>query len=355
MAAQVQDVELTLQLGQDDDKLHDAAKDVLQRLLPEWSEFDKSDIKVSKISGGITNVLLKLSPPEGSDLAAVALRVFGDRTEDLIDRQRELRVLLQLNAAGFGAPVVGTFGNGRVETFIPYRPLTEDEMAQPKLSADIARRLAQLHAVNVEGQDEGEVFGLTRQWLRDAKDLKFKTDEQKQRFQQFDLAEMDAEVRSVEEACSGLQSPIVCSHNDLLCGNILVPVDEEALDAAGLPQQAMQFIDFEYCSHMHRGFDWGNHFNEYAGLEADYSKYPDKQQTAHFLHAYLTESTCTTPSEEDVDAAAVEAHAFALASHQFWGTWALYQVADWLHAPNNSASECLRMFWCDEQSKLHAM
>lgn len=60
--------------------------------------------------------------------------------------------------------VVGTFGNGRVETFIPYRPLTEDEMAQPKLSADIARRLAQLHAVNVEGQDEGEVFGLTRQW-----------------------------------------------------------------------------------------------------------------------------------------------------------------------------------------------
>lgn len=46
MAAQVQDVELTLQLGQDDDKLHDAAKDVLQRLLPEWSEFDKSDIKV---------------------------------------------------------------------------------------------------------------------------------------------------------------------------------------------------------------------------------------------------------------------------------------------------------------------
>lgn len=39
----------------------------------------------------------------------------------------------------------------------------------------------------------------------------------------------------------------------------------------------------------------GNHFNEYAGLEADYSKYPDKQQTAHFLHAYLTESTCTTP------------------------------------------------------------
>lgn len=46
MAAQVQDVDLTLQLGQPDDKLHNAAKDVLQRLLPEWSEVDKSNIKV---------------------------------------------------------------------------------------------------------------------------------------------------------------------------------------------------------------------------------------------------------------------------------------------------------------------
>ena len=53
-------------------------------------------------------MLLKLVPPEGSDVCAVALRVFGDRTEDLIDRQRELRVLLQLNAAGFSAPVSAT-------------------------------------------------------------------------------------------------------------------------------------------------------------------------------------------------------------------------------------------------------
>ncbi len=50
-------------------------------------------------------MLLKLCPPEGSDVPDVALRVFGDRTEDLIDRERELRILLQLNAAGFGATV----------------------------------------------------------------------------------------------------------------------------------------------------------------------------------------------------------------------------------------------------------
>jgi thiamine kinase-like enzyme len=62
-------------------------------------------LQVCKISGGITNVLLKLSPPEGSQQSAVAMRVFGDKTEDLIDRTRELRILRILNANGFGAPV----------------------------------------------------------------------------------------------------------------------------------------------------------------------------------------------------------------------------------------------------------
>ena len=58
------------------------------------------------MSGGITNVLLKLAPPKGAEhIGAVALRVFGDNTEVLIDRQLELEELLQLNAAGFGAPV----------------------------------------------------------------------------------------------------------------------------------------------------------------------------------------------------------------------------------------------------------
>lgn len=46
MVAAVQDVDVELQLGTTDEKLHGAAKDVLQRLLPEWRRFDQSDIKV---------------------------------------------------------------------------------------------------------------------------------------------------------------------------------------------------------------------------------------------------------------------------------------------------------------------
>ena len=62
-------------------------------------------IQVTKVSGGITNVLLKLQPADCHQLEPVLFRIFGDKTDLLIDREQEARVILQLNAAGFGAQV----------------------------------------------------------------------------------------------------------------------------------------------------------------------------------------------------------------------------------------------------------
>ena len=57
------------------------------------------------MSGGITNVLLKLQPTDCCQLEPVLFRIFGDKTDLLIDREQEARVILQLNTAGFGAQV----------------------------------------------------------------------------------------------------------------------------------------------------------------------------------------------------------------------------------------------------------
>jgi len=35
--------------------------------------------------------------------APVVVRIFGDKSEIYIDRQREIKILLRLNEAGFGA------------------------------------------------------------------------------------------------------------------------------------------------------------------------------------------------------------------------------------------------------------
>jgi ethanolamine kinase len=60
-----------------------------------------------------------------------------------------------------------------------------------------------------------------------------------------------------------LNAPVVFAHNDLLSGNFMLNDEEEKL----------YLIDFEYGSYNYRGFDIGNHFNEYAGYDCDYSLY----------------------------------------------------------------------------------
>jgi len=56
---------------------------------------------------------------------------------------------------------------------------------------------------------------------------------------------------------------------------------------------SMQFIDFEYSGFAYRGYDLGNHFAEYAGFECNYSNYPDRDQGALFVRAYLNEGAST--------------------------------------------------------------
>ncbi len=50
-------------------------------------------------------MLVKVIPSPDTGLEPVAVKVFGDKTELIIDREVERHVLVELNAAGFGAKV----------------------------------------------------------------------------------------------------------------------------------------------------------------------------------------------------------------------------------------------------------
>jgi hypothetical protein len=122
------------------------------------------------------------------------VRVFGANTEIFIDRARELQarprrrtrtrtlsperltsapkqVLLQLNAQGFGAPVVGTFANGRIEAWLHARPLEPSELAEDALSRRIARLLRRFHGAAVDGDATPTLWTLLREWLAMASTL----------------------------------------------------------------------------------------------------------------------------------------------------------------------------------------
>ena len=54
----------------------------------------------------------------GSLPPPVAFRVYGDNTEQFVDRSRELGIMELVHSNGFGPQVLGTFINGRIEEFL---------------------------------------------------------------------------------------------------------------------------------------------------------------------------------------------------------------------------------------------
>lgn len=65
--------------------------------------------------------------------------------------------------------------------------------------------------------------------LRDARQLRMPSEDAQRRFEAVDLGALQQEVLEVQAVCEAAASPLVCSHNDLLSGNILVPIDVRAL------------------------------------------------------------------------------------------------------------------------------
>ncbi|CAN0900239.1 Probable ethanolamine kinase, partial [Linum grandiflorum] len=286
-------------------------------LFNKWSELDDSCFTVERVSGGITNLLLKVSVKEkNGDESAITVRLYGPNTDYVINREREFQAIKYLSAAGFGAKLLGVFGNGMVQSFINARTLTPADMSEPKLAAEIAKQLRRFHAVEIPGSKEPQLWDEIFKFYENAKILQFDDAEKQRIYQTISFKEVHSEITEIQELTSRLNSPVVFAHNDLLSGNLMVNDDEGKL----------YLIDFEYGSYSYRGFDIGNHFNEYAGYDCDYTLYPNKEQQYHFFRHYLRPDNPDEASKEELEEVYVESNTFMLASHIFWALWALIQA-----------------------------
>lgn len=288
-----------------------------KELFKKWSELDDSRFSVETVSGGITNLLLKVSVREkDGNLALLTVRLFGPNTEFVIDRERELMAIGHLSDAGFGAKLLGAFGNGMVQSFINARTLSPEDMTVPKLSADIARQLRRFHEVEIPGCKEPQLWKDMYKFLVKASALKFDDIEKQRRYEKISFEELHDAVSQLKGLTDPLNAPVVFAHNDLLSGNLMLNDDEDKL----------YFIDFEYGSYSYRGYDIANHFNEYAGFDCDYSLYPDKASQYHFFRHYLQPDKPQSVSEADLENLYVETNSYKLASHLYWALWALIQA-----------------------------
>ncbi|KAL6549665.1 hypothetical protein OROHE_008396 [Orobanche hederae] len=295
-------------------------------LFRQWSTLDESDFSLETVSGGITNMLLKVSVKENNgNNVSMTVRLYGPNTQYVINRERELQAIPYLSVAGFGAKLLGVFGNGMVQSFINARTLTPSgcnhdwrqlNMRHPKLVAEIAKQLQKFHEVEIPGLREPQLWNDIFKFFDRASKLKFENSERQKKYEMVSFGEINKEISDLKVMTDRFNAPIVYSHNDLLSGNLMINDDEDKL----------YFIDFEYGSYNYRGFDIGNHFNEYAGYDCDYSLYPSKDEQYYFFKHYLRPDKPDEVSGEDLKAIYAETNAYMLASHLYWALWALIQA-----------------------------
>ncbi|XP_061532971.1 ethanolamine kinase 1-like isoform X1 [Phycodurus eques] len=309
---------LHIDIQVDENKARTSVLDLLRTLRPNWRP---EDIHMKTFTEGITNQLLGCSVDESD---CVLVRVYGQRTELFLDRQREVEMFRLLHANGCGPQIYCSFRNGICYQFVPGDVLEDELLCQPSIYRLIAAEMARIHSIRPPSAHPPERVLWTKlsRLLTLVEDSGEFTGQSSTSGPQLPgLARLSMEAETLERQLSPLGSPTVLCHNDLLTKNIIY--DRQ--------QETVRFIDYEYAEYNYQAFDIGNHFNEFAGVQdIDYGCYPSRRLQSDWLEAYLLSyKHCTgqdvVVARDEVTQLYVQVCKFSLASHFFWGLWAILQ------------------------------
>nr|XP_014130042.1 ethanolamine kinase 2 [Zonotrichia albicollis] len=82
---------------------------------------------------------------------ALLVRVYGRKTELLVDRETELRNFQVLRAHGCAPDLYCAFQNGLCYQFLPGIALGPDHVRDPHIFRLVAREMARVHAIHANG------------------------------------------------------------------------------------------------------------------------------------------------------------------------------------------------------------
>jgi len=144
---------------------------------------DKSTISRDKthnfFSGGLSNWLYNVQLPEGTvpirgEPRQVLLRLYGQvhgerALEGLIT---ESVIFTLLSERRLGPKLHGVFPGGRIEEYIPARPLLTKELADTTLSLLIAEKMGQIHTMQIPISKEPTwIWDTMNNWFNTATDI----------------------------------------------------------------------------------------------------------------------------------------------------------------------------------------
>ncbi|XP_017120576.1 ethanolamine kinase [Drosophila elegans] len=264
------------------------------------------------------------APVQYSD-NVVLVRIYGNKTDLLIDRKAETQNFLLLHTYGLAPSLYATFKNGLVYEYVPGTTLNTDSVLCPEIWPLVARRMAEMHRKVRKHGDSSATKPLPMIWKKTQSFLdlvpeRFSDAEKHKRVKEtfLPIGRLREEFNKLYEYLEALDSPIVFSHNDLLLGNVIYT---QSLNT-------VNFIDYEYADYNFQAFDIGNHFAEMCGVdEVDYSRYPKRDFQLKWLRVYLEEYLQRSHIQsQEVELLYVQVNQFALASHIFWTVWSLLQA-----------------------------
>ncbi|XP_047285056.1 ethanolamine kinase 1 isoform X3 [Homo sapiens] len=205
---------------QEEHRCREGALSLLQHLRPHW---DPQEVTLQLFTDGITNKLIGCYV--GNTMEDVVLvRIYGNKTELLVDRDEEVKSFRVLQAHGCAPQLYCTFNNGLCYEFIQGEALDPKHVCNPAIFRLIARQLAKIHAIHAHNG----WIPKSNLWLKMGKYFSliptgFADEDINKRFLS-DIPSsqiLQEEMTWMKEILSNLGSPVVLCHNDLLCKNII--------------------------------------------------------------------------------------------------------------------------------------
>ncbi|XP_063782696.1 choline/ethanolamine kinase [Pseudophryne corroboree] len=304
-----------------------------------WRSIQPHQMRVSVVSGGLSNLLYKCSlidavQTQSTEPRQVLLRIYGAILQGVDSLVLESVMFAILAERSLGPQLYGVFPQGRLEEYIPSRRLATSDLSVPDVSSEIAEKLARFHKMEMPFNKEPVwLFRTMEKYMTQISSLSFTQPALVEKFNKLKSFNLEEEMQSLRCLLESTPSPVVFCHNDVQEGNILL-----LSSRSSHPSDKLMLIDFEYSSYNYRGFDIGNHFcewvynyhhDEWPFYKAQMRDYPTKDQQLHFFRPYLLEIYPELSEEErhvQEETMFTEVNRFALASHFLWGLWSIVQA-----------------------------
>lgn len=152
------------------------------------------------------------------------LRVYGNGVDQIINREHELEWLSRLSRLNIGPKLLGVFGNGRFEQYLPSTTLTYDDLRDPETSKQIASAIREMHDIITvfpysECKNSLEVWSDIDKWYKVVMEilpqLLSKSDGWAKVLETYNLERLPYEVEECKRILDAHHSPIVFAHNDV--------------------------------------------------------------------------------------------------------------------------------------------